>query len=295
VLPTRFSKLVGVPLPRTPRAVLFDVYGTLFSSASGDISSSMDATSPRAFRAAIQSAGIADVDLAQAARMQTAFFAEIRREHELLQERGHPDASVDGPLPFPEVDIREIWSRALRVVPSLPELPSRAVERLALTHEILTNPVGPFPDTRSTIDALCSQDVRLGIVSNAQFYTPLLFEAHFGASADSLGFRSDLLVFSYRERMAKPDPRVFHRPLRKLATEGVVPEEIVYVGNDMKNDVSTAAECGCMTVLFAGDNRSLRLREEQQLDALPHSVILSLSDLSGLLRSGTDQTRKESS
>jgi len=31
----------------------------------------------------------------------------------------------------------------------------------------------------------------------------------------------------------------------------------LYVGNDMLNDIWTATEAGCRTVLFAGDQRSL--------------------------------------
>jgi hypothetical protein len=36
-LPDAFERLLSHPLPRPARAILFDVYGTLFVSSSGDI------------------------------------------------------------------------------------------------------------------------------------------------------------------------------------------------------------------------------------------------------------------
>ena len=57
--------------------------------------------------------------------------------------------------------------------------------------------------------------------------------------------------------------------------------ETVYVGNDMLNDIYCARQAGCKTVLFAGDQRSLRLREndERCLAIQPDAVITSLSQL----------------
>ena len=43
---------------------------------------------------------------------------------------------------------------------------------------------------------------------------------------------------------------------------GINENETLYIGNDMLNDVYTAASCGLKTALFAGDKRSLRLRTD---------------------------------
>jgi len=38
---------------------------------------------------------------------------------------------------------------------------------------------------------------------------------------------------------------------------------VLYVGNDVRNDVAPARSCGCRTALFAGDRRSLRERSDE--------------------------------
>ena len=54
----------------------------------------------------------------------------------------------------------------------------------------------------------------------------------------------------------------FELAREKLANIGLRAEDILYVGNDMLNDVWAANRCGFLTALFAGDQRSLRLRED---------------------------------
>jgi putative hydrolase of the HAD superfamily len=66
---------------------------------------------------------------------------------------------------------------------------------------------------------------------------------------------------------------------------GIGLHECIYVGNDMLNDIYCAKSAGCKTVLFAGDRRSLRLREndERCLAIRPDAVITSLIQLSGMV------------
>ncbi|GHT78050.1 hypothetical protein FACS1894130_03980 [Spirochaetia bacterium] len=54
------------------------------------------------------------------------------------------------------------------------------------------------------------------------------------------------------------------------------------VGNDMLNDTVPAA--GFKTLLFAGDGRSLRLRQDNPLteDVRPTAVIRRLADIPGI-------------
>ncbi|MGA0334565.1 MAG: HAD family hydrolase [Kiritimatiellia bacterium] len=57
---------------------------------------------------------------------------------------------------------------------------------------------------------------------------------------------------------AKPSLRLYQNLLEKL--KEIKPEECLFVGNDMLNDVMPAQRVGMRTALFAGDRRSLRLR-----------------------------------
>jgi putative hydrolase of the HAD superfamily len=53
------------------------------------------------------------------------------------------------------------------------------------------------------------------------------------------------------------------------------------VGNDMLKDIWPAARLGCKTALFAGDRRSLRLREDDERcrELEPDLVVDDLSQL----------------
>ena len=55
--------------------------------------------------------------------------------------------------------------------------------------------------------------------------------------------------------------RLYEIAVERLASRGIPPCEALYVGNDMLNDIMPAARLGFRTALFAGDARSLRLRE----------------------------------
>lgn len=204
------------------RAVLFDIYGTLFVSASGDIGSGNPG--------------------------DARFADAVRRRHKLARARG-----VD----VPEVDVRRIW-RSLLGPASAPDIERRAVE-----YECLTNPVWPMPGLRTVIDRLRRRGLVLGIVSNAQFFTPLLFPALAGARLAELGFDPRACAWSWRERRAKPSPRLLGRALAALRRKhGIAPREVLVIGNDLLNDILPAARAGCRTALFAGDQRSLRLRAD---------------------------------
>ena len=120
-----------------------------------------------------------------------------------------------------------------------------------------------MPNAAAVLQKLAAREILLGVVSNAQFYTPLILRALFDVgSLDQLGFRQDLCLWSYKSRRAKPDPLIFEDATVRFAELGVPPEQILYVGNDMRNDVWAPQELGWRTALFAGDARSLRWRND---------------------------------
>ncbi|MDR2739603.1 MAG: HAD hydrolase-like protein, partial [Treponema sp.] len=132
---------------------------------------------------------------------------------------------------------------------------------------------------------LRNRSIRLGLISNAQFFTPLLFEAFFGAPSEALGFDPGLRIYSFERGEAKPSPNLFTPAARRLESLGLKPENALYVGNDMLNDVFAAAQAGFKTALFAGDRRSLRLREGDCRvgGIMPDRVIRNLKDIPDLI------------
>jgi putative hydrolase of the HAD superfamily len=182
-------------------------------------------------------------------------------------------AHASSPHPFPEVDIREIHA-ALH-----PELSAAEIERLSMAHEHTVNPVSAMPGAAETLRQLSSSGLLLGLVSNAQFYTVPVMESCLGDSLANLGIDPELCVFSYLERRAKPDVHLFEIIRDRLLERGIRPEETLYVGNDVRNDIDPAKSCGFLTALFIGDDSSLRLRGRPLEESGASLVVASLGDL----------------
>ena len=235
------------------RAVVFDVYGTLLISGSGDVGT-VAAAPAEAFVDAIHAVG---VELKTSPEFGPAAFVQsIQQSHERSRTAG---------IEYPEVDIIAVWKNVIESLNSK-QLLSGCVEnlnyqRLAVEYEVRVNPVWPMPGLRDCLAHLRAAEMDLGIVSNAQFFTPLLFPAVVGQSLDSLGFDAELCVWSFQHGHAKPGVFLYQRASELLASRGIEPGEVLYVGNDMLNDVSPAHQVGFRTGLFAGDERSLRLRD----------------------------------
>ncbi len=267
--------------PRRPvrsgvRGVIFDVYGTLFVSAAGEIGHAGD-DDERRFRAVLRQHGLAPLpDNPRSCVM--VWRGRIQARHADLRGRG---------IAVPEVEIRDIWRETLAILRAegcIPDVvPDPAgIERLALDYEAAVNPVWPMPAARRALAALQARGLLLGIISNAQFFTPCLFEALMDLSPEQLGFDPSLCVWSYRMGVAKPSKRLFESLLENAAAHGIDdPAQLLYVGNDMLNDVWAAGQAGLQTVLFAGDQRSLRLRDGDARcrNLQPDGVLTELAEL----------------
>jgi len=278
LIPDFLHSVHSAALLRRPRAVLFDIYGTLLISASGDVGSSASDSRERAFLDAYRIASGSELP-DEAGRIMAYAYGEAI-------ERKHAEGRLAG-LPHPEVNILSVWRIVLNELGSAGLEPAPVdVEQLAIAFETQVNPTWPMPDCRTVLQRLADRRIPLGIVSNAQFYTPMLFPALLGASLSELGFEHELTAFSWEHRRAKPDASLFAGPLASLQARGIDSSEVVYVGNDMRNDIWCARQVGCMTILFAGDRRSLRTRQDDpELAGLtPDSVVSSLAELPGVLR-----------
>ena len=107
------------------------------------------------------------------------------------------------------------------------------------------------------------------------------FGAHFWKTVDELGFHGDLQFYSYRYGHAKPGKRLYVLAAEALELHGILPSQTLFVGNDLLNDIMPAKSVGFQTALFAGDRRSLRLREDDSRVAglVPDVIITELADL----------------
>lgn len=250
-------------LPAPVKCLLCDIYGTLFISASGDIGSSEFAD---------RTADPIDRLLERYGQPFTA--DHVQRERFRTIQRLH-DASRSQGVDYPEVIIESVWQKILTIDDA------SQLRRFAVEFEMITNPVWPMPGLNALLERCRSGNILLGIISNAQFFTPRLFEWLLGATPAELGFDSGLCWYSYRHGCAKPSPALFKMARNALTDRGIAPRQIAYVGNDMRNDILPARQAGFQTVLFAGDSRSLRLREDDPAcrDITPDLAVSSLEQL----------------
>lgn len=260
------------------RAVLFDVYGTLVQSAAGEISHHAgEGKSAPFYRLAEGLPGPISFDRIEA--LAKRYYEKIAEVHTARRALG---------VQHPEVDIVTVWHSLAEEFPELHRggqdghFPQ--ARWLALRFELEANPVAPMPRAREVIEELRERGIRLGIVSNAQFYTPLLFPLLFDGSPEELGF--EFSVWSYQEGEAKPSVKLYQNAADWFAKAyNLEPGSLLMVGNDMRNDVAPAAAVGMKTALFGGDRRSLRLRSDDPASTgwQPDVILTALTQLREVL------------
>ena len=231
-------------LTGTIECILFDIYGTLFISGAGDISMARQ-SSPQISKLKKL---IAKFEIDVAPRLLVEKLRQgIEARHQQLMQGG---------IDIPEIEIDIIWQDLL----AFNDI--EQARNFAIEYELIANPVYPMPNLAKLLRACRQQNCRMGLISNAQFFTPLLFEWFLGADAAALGFSPQLIIMSYQTGYAKPSPVLFETAAAAIEARGIARSATLVVGNDMLNDIYPAKRMGFQTALFAGDARSLRLRKD---------------------------------
>ena len=250
--------------PTVPvRCVLFDVYGTLFISGSGEIGIT---------KKMVQN--LAEIDRIRRKYRIDKPAEELLADLYATIEAAHAGSKRTG-TDYAEVDILQIWASVLTTDDA------ELLQNFAVDFEICVNPVYPMPHLSEVLHFFQRQKIPMGTVWNARFYTPLLFEWFFAANPIELGFASDLIFFSYRFGQAKPSAVLFKAAADALRRRSIPRQAALVVGNDMLNDIYPAHQAGFQTALFAGDARSLRLRADDARcrNLTPELVITDLRQL----------------
>ncbi|MBK1857279.1 HAD family hydrolase [Cerasicoccus arenae] len=260
------------------RAVLFDIYGTLFQSGVGDISLVANEKSKERevlIRKSMEEVGFLLQD--QKTPINELFMDTIKAEQDIRRDQG---------TPFPEVDIIGVWEDLIGQLEAYELLRGRTTRnnlmQLATLFEVRVNPVYPMPGVLDVFESCLDKGKSLGLISNAQAFTPLLFDAFFEDGPHDLGVEEVLCVYSYDHHFAKPGIELYQVAMDRLqALDGIKPEETLIIGNDMRNDIWPAQKLGFKTALFAGDKRSLRLREDDPdcKDVKPDVIVTELEQI----------------
>jgi putative hydrolase of the HAD superfamily len=261
-VPTGMDPFLSAAFPL--KAFVFDVYGTLLISDSGDIEESI--ISAGNLKKAMELSNIrVPGDTKQQEGTLNKILDEFVRE---IKEFHNRHRSTE--RPYPEIDIQHVWETILMRNYSKGRVQldgNHCIRCMTFVFEILSNPLYPMPGMKEIIKELSSRRIPLGIVSNAQFYTPVVLNYFLSdrlAEEDRVDyFDPDLTIFSYKYKRSKPDLFLFQTLASALEKKyGFYPGDVLFIGNDMQKDVYAGHITGFRTALFAGDRKSLRLRED---------------------------------
>jgi putative hydrolase of the HAD superfamily len=283
LVPAPTNLMPSIPGHHMLKAFVFDVYGTLLISASGDIDQAE--ISAENLKKALEISNIRMTgSIKNHRRILTAmlkeFVGEIKNFHQHHRTLDRP---------YPEIDIQHIWKSIVTNNHKNGNLQldgELCIKCLTFVFEILSNRLYPMPGMKEVIIELAGKGIPLGIVSNAQFYTPVVLNYFLSGRISEEEqvdfFDPDLTVFSYKYQRSKPDLFLFQALVTVLQQKyKIQPHEVLVVGNDMQKDVYAGQITGFRTALFAGDQRSLRLRQEVDTvrDIKPDYIITDLGQL----------------
>jgi len=260
------------------QVIAYDFYGTLFISGVGDIGVDDGEPDEEILLDVLTTVGIEVRNNDAANEGFKVYNRVVEKMISDLKSRG---------IEYPEPDIRLVWKEVLDTMESSNLIAKRDGEDLfdtiAIEFEARMNPVWPMPNVTETLHHFKKKGYTQGIISNSQFYTPIVLEALTGQSLEELGFSKELLHWSYEEEMKKPGILFYENYLKKLRRfdENLNPGNILYIGNDMLKDIYPAKTVGMKTALFAGDERSLKWRKEDSRcnKILPDLIITDFSQL----------------
>jgi len=228
-----------------PKAVLFDLYGTLLDIQTDEQRPELWQTLARYLRYQ----GLP----ADAGRLQESFAEMV--------DRGQQDSSEQ----YPETDVRGLFSQIVQDLGCLEPGPfSTDVSRLFRTLSIVRMEL--FDDTLPVLQALRTK-FKIGLVSDAQrvFLQP---EIEMTGLAPLL----NVVIISTDYGFHKPDPRLFASALSLL---GIDSQSAIFIGDSVRRDICGAENANIPAVLLARDGR----REGDDAAQRRYPTVNSLSEV----------------
>jgi putative hydrolase of the HAD superfamily len=259
----RFERLKGV------RAVIFDVYGTLinywrpgFETQEGRSELLLGAFAELVDRFAM---GETLLDMNPDEPPPKTLYDLYNGLLSLNQQK-----SADGGAALPEVRVEKVWA----VIVLMLKRNGYDVDKhapaggdvadfgrcLACTYNFLGMGRELYPGVADALGRLKGDNIALGILSDAQFYTPidltLLLRDQSGGGVDDYNelFDTGLIFLSSDYGFVKPSEVLFRRLFDALYEYHITPAQTLFVGNDLSADILPAAALGMKTALFCGDD-----------------------------------------
>jgi putative hydrolase of the HAD superfamily len=266
--PSRVEKLYDI------KAVIFDIYGTLvdywrseFSDQDLKEQALLDSFKRTAdFFKFTEYLEEINPDTVPERTLHDFYHGLIALNHEKSLKKG---------VTFPEVRIEEIWVVIIMMLgrhgydSSILDLgEARDVAKCAAYYYNFHALGRHFYDgVVSALSGLNENNIKCGILSNAQFYTPidltLFIRDQSNNTCDDYRdlFDNDLIFLSYEYGVAKPNQILLQKLYDALYELQILPNQTLFVGNDLSLDIQPAAEAGMRTAFFTGDDMSAFVHE----------------------------------
>jgi putative hydrolase of the HAD superfamily len=133
----------------------------------------------------------------------------------------------------------------------------------------------PRPDVVPTLMRLKDHGCKIGLLSNCSIEIPILWpETPFADLIDSA-------VFSSRERLKKPDLRIYRLACERLA---VTPEQCLYVADGEDYELTAAAKVGLLPVLIRTSSQEVRGELHQETREWQGNTIAGLAEVLQLVK-----------
>ncbi len=240
-----------------PSVVLFDIGSTLWSSPPED-PGALESCYTRGQQILIDALGKAPpVDaLVEAVEGYFAEWEEIWRQDRTIQEQA----------PTTDFVATALGKLGVQAPPDALAAFTDAILQVSVGTAVVEPPEPGMPEALAALRAL---DLRLGCVSNAFMGASTLHQI---MVERNLGQHLEMTISSCEFGYRKPHPSIYEAAVERMA---VAPEEIIFVGDRVEQDVVGPAKLGMRTVL------TLQYREEDPDagEVKPDAVIRHLSEL----------------
>jgi putative hydrolase of the HAD superfamily len=224
-------------------AVIFDLFGTLVDDF-------------------VSSAGQMPQEMAAALVVPCEQFMEIWRQTAEMR--------IIGAFETVEANIKYVCD-VMKVQPASEQI-AKAVE---IRMKYMRRMLEPRPDAINTPSQLKNQGYRIGLISNCSIEIPILW--HETAFADLF----DTTIFSSRECLRKPDPRIYHLACERLRA---LPESCLYLADGEDHELTAAAKVGLHPVLIRTAAQKASGGSHQEAREWQGPTIYSLTDVLQLVK-----------
>jgi HAD superfamily hydrolase (TIGR01509 family) len=234
-----------------PRAVLFDIGSTLWSSPAED-PGALDACYSRGRQILLDALG--DAPPAQSlVEAVEGYFAE-------WEEIWRHDASIVTQAPTEDFVATALGRLGVQAPPDALAAFTDAILQVSVGTAVVEPPEPGMPEALAGLRAL---GLRLGCVSNAFMGAATL---HRIMVERRLGEHLEMTISSCEFGYRKPHPSIYEAAVERM---GVAAGEVIFVGDRVEQDVVGPAKLGMRTVL------SLQYREEDpSLGAIPPDAVI---------------------